>query len=70
MEMHHSDLPWGAGLNDNSAPAWLDPPGHLQKLHVPWLLLPATAHQQRYWSCLPGGQDLSKAGLRTPLGSV
>lgn len=46
MEMHHSDLPWGAWLNDNSAPAWLDPPGHLQKLHVPWLLLPGTEHHQ------------------------
>ena len=46
METHHSDLPWGAWLNDNSAPAWLDPPGHLQKLHVTWLLLPGTEHHQ------------------------
>ena len=70
METHHSDLPRGAWLNDNSAPAWLDPPGDLQKLRVPWLLLPVTEHHQCWWGSLPGGQDFSKAGLRTPLGSV
>ena len=46
MEMHHSDLPWGVWLNDNPAPAWLDPPGHLQNLHVTWLLLPGTEYHQ------------------------